>query len=99
MSYPVPWAETADLSALATPEEYRASAVAAWFALTAEESRREMALEFFARLQAQATSDAPPPLGLHNLMGPSVKEKSANMIAAVKAGMIASVQMVFATAR
>jgi SAM-dependent methyltransferase len=99
VSYPVPWAETADLSALATPEEYRAAAVAAGFALTAEESRREMALEFFARLQAQATSDAPPPLGLHNLMGPSVKEKSANMIAAVKAGMIAPVQMVFATAR
>lgn len=95
LAYPVPWAETAEFSALETPEIYLNAAVAAGFSLKAQENRREMALDFFSRLQAQAASDAPPPLGLHNLMGPNVKEKSANMMAAVRAGTIAPVQMVF----
>jgi SAM-dependent methyltransferase len=99
LAFPVPWAETPDLSALETPHTYRAAGKAAGFALEAEEDRREVALDFFSRLQAQATSGAPPPLGLHNLMGPTVTEKVANMIAAVRAGIIAPVQMIFSTAR
>jgi SAM-dependent methyltransferase len=98
LSFPVPWAETPDLSALETPETYRNTAKAAGFALQTEENRRDVALNFFARLQAQAASGAPPPLGLHNLMGPTVKEKVANMIAAVGAGTIAPVQMIFSAA-
>jgi ubiquinone/menaquinone biosynthesis C-methylase UbiE len=99
LSFPVPWAETPDLSALATADAYRAAAEAAGFALVEEENRREIALDFFARLQAQATSGAPPALGLHNLMGPTVKEKVANMINALRAGVIAPIQMIFSTAR
>lgn len=97
LSFPVPWAETPNLSALADPETYRAAAEAAGFALVAEENRREIALDFFARLQAQASNGAPPPLGLHNLMGPTVKEKVANMIGALRAGTIAPIQMIFST--
>jgi hypothetical protein len=99
LAFPVPWAETADLSALETPQSYRAAAKAAGFIPEAEENRREVALDFFSRLQAQAASGAPPPLGLHNLMGPTVKEKVANMIAAVRAGTIAPIEMIFSTAR
>jgi SAM-dependent methyltransferase len=99
LSFPVPWAETPDLSALEMPETYRTAAKAAGFALETEENRRDVALDFFARLQAQAASGAPPPLGLHNLMGPTVKEKVANMIAAVRAGTIAPIQMIFSAAR
>ena len=62
-----------------------------------EEDRRDVALDFFARPQWHATAGAPPPLGLHNLMGPTVKEKAANMIAAVRAGTIAPIQMIFST--
>lgn len=97
LAFPVPWAETPDLSALETPQTYRAAAEAAGFTLQAEENRSEVALDFFSRLQAQAASGAPP-LGLHNLMGPTVREKVANMIAAVRAGTIAPVQMIFSTA-
>ena len=99
LTFPVPWAESGDLSALETPEAYRAAAEAAGFALDAEENRREVALDFFSRLQKQATSGAPPPLGLHNLMGQTVKEKVANMIAAVRAGTIAPVEMLFSKRR
>jgi ubiquinone/menaquinone biosynthesis C-methylase UbiE len=99
LAFPVPWAETADLSALETPQTYRIVATAAEFTLREEENRREVALDFFSRLQAQTASGEPPPLGLHNLMGPTVKEKVANMIAAVRAGTIAPVQMIFTTTR
>ncbi len=99
LTCPVPWAETPNLSALETPQTYRAAAKTAGFTLQAEENLREVALDFFSRLQAQAASGAPPPLGLHNLMGPTVKEKVANVIAAVRAGTIAPVQMIFAAAR
>lgn len=95
LAFPVPWAETPDVSALETPETYRAAAQAAGFALEAEENRHQVALEFFSRIQAQAASGAPPALGLHNLMGPTVKEKVANMMAAVREGTIAPVQMIF----
>ena len=99
LTFPVPWAETPDLSALETPQSYRAAAQAAGFILETEENRREVALAFFARIQAQTASGAPPPLGLHNLMGPTVKEKVANMIAAIRAGTIAPVQMIFSAGR
>jgi SAM-dependent methyltransferase len=99
LKFPVPWAETPDLSALEAPEAYRAAAAAAGFVLKSEENRREIALDFFSRLKAQAALDAPPPLGLHNLMGSTVKEKLANMIAMIREGTIAPVQMIFSTRR
>jgi SAM-dependent methyltransferase len=99
LAFPVPWAETPDLSALETPQGYRDAAAAAGFTLETEENRREVALDFFSRIQSQAGSGAQPSLGLHNLMGPTVKEKVANMIAAVRAGTIAPVQMIFSAAR
>jgi len=98
LSFPVPWAETPDLSALDRPEAYRSAAEAAGFDLQEEEDKRSIALDFFARVQAQAAGSAPSPLGLHNLMGPTVMQKTANMIAAIRAGTIAPVQMIFRTA-
>jgi SAM-dependent methyltransferase len=98
LAYPVPWAETEDLSALTPPDAYRHAARQAGFALLSEEDRSPIALEFFARIRAQAASAAPPPLGLHTLMGPTVKEKLANMVAAIEAGTIGPVEMIFRAA-
>lgn len=95
LEFPVPWAEREELSALETPAHYRDCASAAGFTLESEENRGAIALDFFARVQAQASSAAPSPLGLHLLMGPTVRQKSANMIAAIRSGTIAPVQMIF----
>lgn len=95
LAFPVPWAETEDLSALEAPDVYRAAADAAGFALVGEEDRSVVALDFFARIQAQASAAAPAPIGLHLLMGPTVRDKTANMVAAIRAGTIAPVQMIF----
>lgn len=95
LDFPVPWAEREELSALETPGRYRDCAWAAGFTLESEENRCSIALDFFARVQAQASGAAPSPLGLHLLMGPTIRQKTANMIAAIKAGTIAPVQMIF----
>ncbi|MCQ0989360.1 class I SAM-dependent methyltransferase [Jiella marina] len=94
-AYPLPWSETPEFSALATPETYRSAASSAGFELLGETDRRGVALAFFERVQAQASANGPAPLGLHLLMGPTVGEKVKNMVSAIKAGMIAPVQMIF----
>lgn len=99
LSYPVPWADSPDISALAEPAAYKAVAADAGFSLVNEENRHAIALEFFARIQAQAAQASPPPLGLHNLMGPSIGPKMGNMIAAIRGGVIAPVLMIFHTSQ
>ncbi|MCX7305892.1 MAG: methyltransferase domain-containing protein [Hyphomicrobiales bacterium] len=95
LSFPVPWAEREELSALAAPEAYRDAAAQAGFRLEGETDRRSLALDFFDRIRAQAGGAKPSPLGLHLLMGPTVGQKTANMVDAIKAGTIAPVQMIF----
>jgi len=95
LSFPVPWAEREELSALATPDSYRDAAAGAGFRLDRETDRRGMALDFFDRIRSQAAAPIPSPLGLHLLMGPTVGQKMTNMIEAIKAGTIAPVQMIF----
>jgi len=95
LAYPVPWATTADLSAVAEPERYKNALRKAGFTVTAERNRRDFALAFFADLRAKATAaGGPPPLGLHLLMGKSTPEKVQNMIDNISKGRIAPVEVV-----
>lgn len=95
LGFPVPWAEREELSALEAPAVYRAAAKEAGFDLLDEQDRSSVALDFFARVRGQAASATPAPLGLHLLMGPTVGQKTANMIDAIRAGTIAPIQMIF----
>jgi SAM-dependent methyltransferase len=94
-TFPVPWAEDPAASALARPSAYRDAAADAGLTLVQEDNRLDAALGFFERIQAQAAASGPPRIGLHTLLGPTVREKTANMIAALRAGFIAPIQMVF----
>jgi ubiquinone/menaquinone biosynthesis C-methylase UbiE len=95
LAYPVPWAATAELSALAEPARYRSALEAAGFALTAERDRRDFALDFFAQMRARAAGAAgPPPLGIHLLMGSSTSEKLKNMVGNIAEGRIAPVELI-----
>ena len=95
LAYPVPWAVTADLSAVAEPERYKKALEGAGFVITAERNRRDFALAFFADLRAKtAAAGGPPPLGLHILMGMSTPEKVQNSIDNVSKGRIAPVELI-----
>ena len=95
LTLPVPWAATVGANAVASPEEYKDALKAAGFQLLAERNRREFAVEFFARLQANAaTAQGPPPLGLHILMGETAPVKVKNMIENITENRVAPVELI-----
>ena len=89
MVFPVPWAETAETSFLATPDEMRKLLDNAGFAIAHEEDRREIALKHHRnRLAKLSASDGPNPLGLHLLQGGTASVKSRNMVTMLEANQI-----------
>jgi ubiquinone/menaquinone biosynthesis C-methylase UbiE len=95
LTYPVPWAATPEISAVAAPEAYRAALRASGFEILAERNRREFAIEFFRTLRARlAQAGGPPPVGLHLVMGSDAATKIGNMMANIEAGSIAPVELV-----
>ena len=97
LAYPVPWAMEPETSFLAMPERYRLLLQGVGFRVMRERNRRAFALEFFAKMQAQAAAagvSGAVPLGLSMIMGPAAPAKVGNMIANLKAGRIAPVEMI-----
>lgn len=90
-TYPMPWAVDAAMSHLSEPEQYRAAAERAGFLVRDVEVRADFARAFFEQLRS---AGGPSPLGLQILMGPTAGEKLGNLAAAVRAGMLAPVEMV-----
>jgi MPBQ/MSBQ methyltransferase len=85
MRYPVPWAESEATSHLRTRAETREHLDAAGFDMTHEAPMRRFAIEFFRDMLARnAAADAPPPLGLHLLMGPNAALKLQNYLTALE---------------
>ncbi len=92
--YPVAWAETGDTSFLAGPDDYRAALGDAGLDLLDEQNRRDWALEYYRDLREKAAStDGPPPLGIHILMD-GAGLKVGNMLKCIAAGITAPVQMI-----
>ncbi len=95
LTYPVPWATTPDGSALGSLDEYKQALQMAGFTVTAERCRRNFALEFFERMQANmAAAEGPPALGLHILMGEDAPTKLGNMIQGISQDRIAPIEIV-----
>jgi SAM-dependent methyltransferase len=95
LAYPVPWATTAESSAVAEPAQYRRALQGAGLAVIAERNRRDFALAFFDQLRARTSAAAGlPPLGLHILMGRSTPDKVQNMIQNISSGRVAPVELI-----
>ena len=95
LTYPVPWATTAESSAVATPAQYREALQAAGLSVIAERNRRDFAVAFYDQLRARtAAAGGPPPLGIHILMGRSTPDKVQNMIQNVSNGCLAPVELI-----
>ena len=95
LTFPVPWAATPEVSALATPDAYKTALRASTFELLAERNRRAFAIEFFEALRERmAKAGGPPPLGLHLVMGQDSATKIRNMMANIEQGAIAPVELI-----
>jgi SAM-dependent methyltransferase len=95
LAFPVPWATTADESAVASPADYKRALESAGFQVVGERNRRDFALSFFSRMQANtAAVEGPPPLGLHILMGETAPIKFKNMIENIAQNRVAPVEMI-----
>ena len=95
LSYPVPWATESSTSKLASPEQYKDAITSAGFTVTAEEARRDFALDFFKKMKEKTEAmGGPPPLGLHTLMKESTPIKLKNMVDNIAADLIAPVEII-----
>lgn len=88
LTYPVPWAESAETSHLTSPDEMRGLLEQAGFELLDFEDRRDFAIDFFEQMRARLAESGPPPLGLHILMGENFQQKIANMMASLEENRI-----------
>ena len=95
LAYPVPWAQTPEISVVRAPQDYRRALVKVGFTVTNEHNRGEFSREFFENLKARiAKADGPAPLGLHILMGETAPQKVANMTRNIGRGTLVPVELV-----
>ena len=93
--YPVPWAATIETSKLAYPSQYEQALIDAGFEIMTVNDRRDFSLDFFAKVQRRTkAAGGVPPLGLHTLMQASTSAKISNMVANIKAGLIAPFEII-----
>lgn len=95
IAFPLPWAETAELSFVTPPDAYRSAAKAAGFVQVAERARTEFTLDYFAQVFRTIEAHGMPPLGIHLLMRDTAATKLRNYVAAVQAGALAPYEMIF----
>lgn len=87
--YPMPWSNTAEDSRLARQETVEANLHAAGFDIVARRDDTEKAAAFMARSWEKAKSaEAPPPLGLHLVLGPVFAEITPNLLRNLSSGAV-----------
>ena len=94
LTFPVPWARTAESSFVVAPDDYRRLLRDAGFDVQKERERRAFAIEFFKRMQARVAESGLPPLGLHIVMGADFRDKVRNLVANLENGLLAPIEMI-----
>jgi sarcosine/dimethylglycine N-methyltransferase len=85
--YPVPWAETAATSFLATPDEMRADLTGAGFEIVSFQDTTEATLPATIHNRERLERDGLPALGTHLIMGPRLREMQINSALNQEAGL------------
>ena len=86
LTFPVPWASVAEISALAAEPDLREAMGACDLDVTLWFDKTEPSIDFFRAALDRIAENGPPPLGLHLLMGSSARTKLENHIANMAAG-------------
>jgi SAM-dependent methyltransferase len=96
--YPLPWARTAEVSFLLTPDAMRSALANAGFEEVSWDDKTDAARAWAAEMQAKRQ---PPPalLGIQVVMGPEFSEMAANIGRSIEEGRVRVVQAVVAKGR
>ena len=100
LTYPLPWATTGASSFVATQAAYEAGLVSGGLELVGVQDRTEIGLAFAAMISASTRAGpagqapAPPPVGLHLVLGSDAGTKLANLIAALDSGVLAPIEII-----
>lgn len=87
-TYPLPWAENASISALATESEARQIIESSGLRIVEWQSKIDKSIEAFTKLLENISKNGPPPLGIHLLMGNNAGLKIENYVSSMKTGAI-----------
>ncbi len=94
LSFPLPWAATAETSFVSSVEEYRQLLQDAGFRIDHQRNRRDFAVEFARQMMERAAAGKAPVLGVHLLMGEQAPVMLKNVNGAIAAGVLAPVEIV-----
>lgn len=92
--FPVPWAETPDISFLAAPQEAFGIVEELGLRFAERADRTPQAIAWFKAALERIRQSGSPPLGIHLLMGPSARVKFGNMLRNLQEARIAVWQAV-----
>src|SRR5579859_413697 len=93
MTYPVPWASSEEMSFVVDKGSYRDALEKAGFRVEQERVRTAFAIEFTERAIARAAQNGQPALALHLLMGDLAPVMIKNILAMMKQGVLAPVEL------
>ena len=95
LGFPVPWAATAEMSFLIPAQEARHILLGLGLQERAWVDSTVLSRQWFESALEHNKKLGPPPLGLHLVMGDSAQQKSANALAGLRNGQLATAHAVF----
>lgn len=94
VTYPLPWARTAQTSFLVTPEELRKLLEQARFKITAWTDTTDESLAWNESIAEKIHNEGLPPLSFHLLLGPEFRNMAQNQLHNLKEGRIVVAQVI-----
>ena len=94
LTFPLPWASTADASFVADPGEYRDALESAGLDIIAVRNRSNFGLRYFQTLQHTVAKNGAAALGLHLAMGADAVPKIRHTIQALESEAVAPVEVI-----
>jgi SAM-dependent methyltransferase len=92
--FPLPFAQTAETSFLATLADYRRALHEGGFVIEHGRNRLESAIAYFRARAAEAAEKGPPPLSIHLLLKGEGQTMLGNVVSLYEEGVLAPLELV-----
>jgi ubiquinone/menaquinone biosynthesis C-methylase UbiE len=93
ISYPMPWANSAETSFVSDLNQYHHALEASGFKIERQRHRGQFSIEFTERAMARTAQSGPPALGLQLLMGEKTPLMLKNVLIGMKQGVLEPIEI------